>query len=152
MDLPGNWETRGLDDFDGCVWYYKTVSLPREWTQKDLVLELGPIDDMDVVWFNEKRIGQTLDLGRWTQPRRYTVPASIVREGTNSIAVRVLDPGGEGGFRGEPDQMKIQPADDGGAKSLPLSRKEPAHPDGSLQRNDRSPRPVRDPRSRLVPG
>ena len=43
-----------------------------------LVLELGPIDDMDITWFNGVEVGALRVLGRWRTPRRYLVPAALV--------------------------------------------------------------------------
>ncbi|HJY28588.1 MAG TPA: sialate O-acetylesterase [Pyrinomonadaceae bacterium] len=99
MDLPKQFETAGLL-IDGAVWFRKDVELPASWSGKDLVLNLPPIDDQDVTYFNGTKVGST---GRDTPnsymvPRKYVVPGSLVRAGRNVIAVRVFDSAGEGGF------------------------------------------------------
>jgi hypothetical protein len=33
-------------DFDGAVWFRKSIQIPEKMTGKALVLSLGPIDDM----------------------------------------------------------------------------------------------------------
>ena len=43
--------------------------------------------------------------------RRYTVPASLVRAGRVTIAVRVMDTGGLGGIFGDPKSMSLRTAD-----------------------------------------
>jgi sialate O-acetylesterase len=99
MDLPQQFETAGLL-IDGAVWFRKVLELPESWAGKDLVLNLTPIDDQDVTYFNGKKVGS---IGRETPnsymvPRKYVVPGSLVHGGRNVIAVRVFDSAGEGGF------------------------------------------------------
>jgi len=99
MELPQQIETAGLL-IDGAIWFRKVVELPASWSGKDLVLNLPPIDDYDVTYFNGAKIGST---GRETPnsymvPRKYIVPGSLVHAGPNVIAVRVFDSAGEGGF------------------------------------------------------
>ena len=119
IDLPKQFETAGLL-IDGAVWFRKVLDLPESWAGKDLVLNLPPIDDQDVTYFNGSKVGA---IGRETPnsymaPRNYVVPGSRVRSGRNVIAVRVFDSAGEGGFsRG--GAMSIGPA--GGAASEVIS-------------------------------
>jgi sialate O-acetylesterase len=138
MDLPKQIEAAGLL-IDGAIWFRKVVELPAEWSGKDLVLNLPPIDDQDVTYFNGTKIGS---VGRETPnsymvPRKYVVPGSLVRAGRNVIAVRVFDSAGEGGF-GRGGAMSVGPA--GAAESSLISLRgtwdykvelalEPKHPD-----------------------
>jgi sialate O-acetylesterase len=138
MDLPQQFETAGLL-IDGAVWFRRVLELPESWAGKDLVLNLTPIDDQDVTYFNGKKVGS---IGRETPnsymiPRKYVVPGSLVHGGRNVIAVRVFDSAGEGGFsRG--GAMSIAPK--GAAESEVISLRgawdykvelalEPKHPD-----------------------
>jgi len=109
MNLPQYIETAGLN-IDGAVWFRKEVDLPASWAGKDLVLNLTAIDDYDTTYFNGTRVG---GIGKETPnsymtPRRYAIPASLVRAGRNVIAVRVFDAAGEGGFGGG-GQMTLAP-------------------------------------------
>lgn len=104
MALPAAWESAGLPDFDGVVWFRKEITIPDSWAGKDLSLSLGSIDDRDTTFWNGSLIGDT---DAWNKARDYIVPGRLVRAGQNVIAVRVLDTGGGGGFRGRPDQMKV---------------------------------------------
>ena len=119
MDLPQQFETAGLL-IDGAVWFRKVVDLPEAWSGKELVLNLPPVDDYDVTYFNGTKIGS---IGRETPnsysvPRKYVVPGSLVHSGKNLIAVRVFDSAGEGGFsRG--GAMSLGPA--GAAESQLVS-------------------------------
>jgi sialate O-acetylesterase len=110
MDLPQQFETAGLL-IDGAVWFRRVLELPPSWAGKDLVLNLPPIDDQDITYFNGTKVGS---IGRETPnsymvPRKYVVPGPLVHAGKNLIAVRVFDSAGEGGFsRG--GAMSIGPA------------------------------------------
>jgi sialate O-acetylesterase len=106
MRLPGQFETV-TGDFDGAVWFRKNVEIPRGMTGKDLILSLGPIDDMDRTYFNGRLVGSHEDSGLWQAERNYDIPKDLVIEGTNIIAVRVVDNQGGGGIWGKPGSMKI---------------------------------------------
>jgi sialate O-acetylesterase len=98
MQVPGLWEMKGLPGFDGIVWFKKEVMFDKSWTGQDLILHMGPIDDIDVTWFNGVKLGsETL----YNKEREYTVPASAIKEGRNVITVSVMDHGGGGGLYGD---------------------------------------------------
>lgn len=109
MSLPTQWENVELGVFDGVVWFRKKISIPESWVGKDLMLELGPIDDIDITYFNGERVGGYESMGFWTAERKYTIPSKLVKKGINVIAVRVVDLQGGGGIYGEEEQMKIYP-------------------------------------------
>jgi sialate O-acetylesterase len=103
MPLPGLWEQSTLPDLDGVVWFRKEISLSSKQASQNLVLNLGPIDDSDYTYVNGQLVGKTLD--RYSDIRRYEVPASVLMEGKNMIAVRVIDTGGGGGLWAEDNQF-----------------------------------------------
>ena len=107
MNLPRHYEGAGLPGYDGTVWFRTTVEIPAAQAGKDLTLALGPIDDMDMTWFNGVQVGGIERPGFWAKPRVYTVPSKLVKAGRNVIAVRVLDHGWSGGFAGRAAQMKL---------------------------------------------
>lgn len=107
VTLPAFWESDGLPDFDGVVWFRTEFDLPENWKGLPLELHLGNIDDIDTTWINGVELGSTAG---WQTPRVYAVPAGALRAGRNTLAVRVLDTGGGGGLWGGPDAMRIQPA------------------------------------------
>ncbi len=111
MTLPTQFETV-IGDFDGAIWFRKKIEIPEEMAGKDLVLSLGPIDDMDRTYFNGKMIGANENSGVWQVDRNYDVPSSLVKKGENSIAVRVLDTQGGGGIYGSPEKMKLSAKND----------------------------------------
>jgi sialate O-acetylesterase len=110
MELPKHWEQAGLSTFDGLMWFRKEVEVPKSWVGKELVLELGPIDDMDATWVNGIRVGGYDGPGHWRTNRKYKIDSKLIRFGRNVIAVRVLDTGGGGGIYGSAEQMKLKPA------------------------------------------
>ncbi|MCX6260653.1 MAG: glycosyl hydrolase family 2 [Bacteroidia bacterium] len=111
MKLPGQFESV-TGDFDGVVWFRKKVEIPEKMAGRDLALVLGPIDDMDRTYFNGKLVGSHEVSGFWQAERNYEVPKDLVKAGTNTIAVRVLDTQGGGGIWGKPGSMKLILKDD----------------------------------------
>ena len=111
MTLPTNWERAELGNFDGVVWFRKKIEIPESWINKELVLELGPIDDMDIAYVNGTKIGSYETEGFWQIDRIYTVPADLVKSKELTIAVRVIDTQGGGGIWGAKEKMKIYPKD-----------------------------------------
>ncbi|HEX9934661.1 MAG TPA: sialate O-acetylesterase [bacterium] len=107
MHLPVLWESAGFPGLDGVVWFRKSFDIPATWMGKDLVLNLGTIDDTDTTWFNGVNVGS---VEQWNLDRRYTIPASLVRSGRNTISVRVMDTGGGGGLYGSPNQLALSNA------------------------------------------
>jgi sialate O-acetylesterase len=106
INLPGQFE-RIIGDFDGVVWFRKKINIPANMAGKDLVLSLGPIDDMDWTYFNGKLVGLHNEAGYWQLPRNYEIMGEDVKEGQVTIAVKVLDTQGGGGIWGQPGSMKI---------------------------------------------
>lgn len=106
MNLPTQFE-KAIGEFDGAIWFRKTIEIPQSFTGKDLTLSLGPIDDMDRTYFNGKLIGSTEVSGAWQNDRNYEIPANLIKKGSNIIAIRVLDTQGGGGLVGVPEKMKL---------------------------------------------
>ena len=127
MSLPGNWEIRGLPGLDGIVCFRKTIDIPAAWAGKDIMLHPGPIDEVDVTWFNGVQVGgrgcsRTHDVHYWNQARDYRVPGKLVKAGKNVIAIRVSDSAGEGGLWGAaPETMRVELADGSDKTLLPLA-------------------------------
>ena len=105
MDVPGHWEKAGLEGFDGIVWFRKVITLPDDWQGENLILHLGPIDDADTTFVNGMEVGTT---DFWMAGRTYPIQANWFKAGMNTVSVRVLDTGGDGGFYGAPDQLRLE--------------------------------------------
>jgi sialate O-acetylesterase len=107
--VPGAWEKTALPDFDGVAWLRKTIDLPASMVGKDLTLSLSTIDDNDITYFNGEVIGS---VNGYNMPRVYTVPASKVKAGKNTIAVRVFDTRGGGGICGNAEYVFLSSGKD----------------------------------------
>ena len=97
MTLPTLWEDAGEPDLNGVVWFRKTFDVPAAAAGGAAELQLGMVDDVDTTWVNGVKVGATIG---YNQPRRYPVPAGVLKAGRNMVAVRVLDTGGGGGIWG----------------------------------------------------
>ncbi|MBN2416371.1 beta galactosidase jelly roll domain-containing protein [bacterium] len=109
VTVPSPWEYQGFPDLDGAGTYRCQFLLPPADSAQTLVLALGAIDDQDETWLNGVRIGVTgvfptdhSNRERYdnrTQNRFYLIPPhALVRDGINTLTVRVYDFGGQGGM------------------------------------------------------
>lgn len=105
MSLPGYWESKGIKDFDGIVWFRRFLEIPAEWVGKPLTLRLGMIDDEDITYFNGVEIARGAG---YMTPRTYTIPAKLVKAGKAVLVVRVSDFGGEGGIHGKTEDLYVE--------------------------------------------
>ncbi|WP_145854531.1 glycoside hydrolase family 95 protein [Pedobacter suwonensis] len=96
------WETAGLANLDGAVWLRTTFDVPENWNGKDLILDLNRIRDQDFTYINGTLVGNTDN----NEPRKYTVPAKLVKTGSNTIAIQVLNYADKGGLLGYKDTSK----------------------------------------------
>ena len=114
MEQPVRWSTNELARWDGIVWFRRIIDVPANWAGHDVKLCLGEIDDQDVTYWNGERVGAT---NSWNNKRQYVIPGRLVKAGRNLITVRVFDSGGEGGFVGKSEDLKLV----NGEASLSLS-------------------------------
>lgn len=120
-EQPSLFGDAGLKNFDGVVWLRKSIMIPSGWVGRDLILRLGPIDDMATTWFNGTRIGGEHTEGLWTTPRVYAVSGALVRGEEVAITVRIIDTGGAGGFAGIPADLTLGLAQSDDEDELSLS-------------------------------
>ncbi len=114
MQLPGTWETRGLPDFDGVVWFTRTIDVPAG--SGETSLSLGTLRTTAEVWVNGIVItppggGRGGGGGRGSMPPAFTLPAGTIKPGPAQITVRIQNPRNDGGFVGLPEHMFIQAGD-----------------------------------------
>ena len=100
MKLPIYWERTEVGYFDGTIWFRKKITIDKSWLKKDLVIELGAVDDMDLTFVNGVKVGGIEDVGFWQVNRIYSIPAELIKDSILTIAVRVIDYGGGGGIWG----------------------------------------------------
>lgn len=95
MEIPGYWADGPLGPVNGAVWFRKEFEVPASMAGKPAKLLLGRIVDSDSVFVNGAFVGTT---GYQYPPRRYQVPANVLKTGKNSLVVRVISQSGNGGF------------------------------------------------------
>lgn len=115
--LPFSFEEAIDKGYDGTVWLRRSFDLTAaQAAAPDAALALGAIDDQDDAFLNGTKVGHT---EKWTDVRRYKIPAGLLREGRNTLAIRVLDTGGGGGFHGaDKDVPRLEFGDAAPALSL----------------------------------
>lgn len=101
---PEPWESKTLSSFDGVVWLRKKVFLTADNLHENASLHLSKIDDEDIAFVNGIQIGNSEG---WDVVRNYKIPKGILKEGENSIAVRVVDNGSNGGIYGDSKDLKL---------------------------------------------
>jgi sialate O-acetylesterase len=104
MNIPELWESQSLGEIDGVVWFRKTMILSKNQIGKNAILELGKIDDNDETFVNGVKIGETK---QWDALRKYPIPSNVLKEGKNTIVVKVTDTGGGGGIYGDSANVRI---------------------------------------------
>lgn len=102
MELPQSIERAGLE-IDGEVWFRTDIELSAEEAAKGITLYLGPIDDSDETWMNGEKIGETK--GDWRKERVYKVLANTLKAGANTLAIKLGDERGRGGFTAEKENF-----------------------------------------------
>src|SRR5690606_38626572 len=116
MKVPGAWESQGLPDFDGIVWFTRTV----EWQARPpaSALLLGSIGNVAEVWVNGDAITAPPSApGVRNAPAVHALPEGAIRPGTNRVTVRIRNFRRSGGFLGDPGEMYIE----GGGHRVPLA-------------------------------
>lgn len=94
MMVPGSWENQE-GSFDGSVWFRKEIILPKGADQKTAFLNLGRIKDADVTYINGVKVG---NVTYEYPPRWYDIPKGVLKEGKNTITVRIMNGSGKGQF------------------------------------------------------
>jgi len=106
--VPAEWGTTPIGTYNGIVEYQLTFKVPKGWIKKNTVIELGPIDEIDVVWVNGKLIGSHLNPADWATARVYEIPAGTLKQGENILALKVANTSGLGGINGKDTDVKIR--------------------------------------------
>ena len=95
MKVPGYWADEKLGAVNGVVWFRREFQVPDSLAGKEAKLNLGRIVDADSVYVNDVFVGTT---SYQYPPRRYVIPAGVLKAGKNTIVVRVISNSGNGGF------------------------------------------------------
>lgn len=95
MSIPSYWADGELGNTNGVVWFRKEINLPPNVVGKYAKLLFGRVVDADSIFINESFVGTT---SYQYPPRRYEIPPHILKEGKNTIVIRVVNNSGKGGF------------------------------------------------------
>ncbi|OHB51558.1 MAG: 9-O-acetylesterase [Planctomycetes bacterium GWF2_41_51] len=105
MEIPGYWADQRLGKANGVVWFRKEIDVPDVMVGKPAKLLLGCIVDADTAYVNGKFVGTT---SYQYPPRKYDIPADIIKAGKNIIVIRVINTSGRGGFvKEKPYQLSV---------------------------------------------
>lgn len=98
--LPGYWADQGVKGLNGIVWFRKEIDVPASMTGKPARLFMGRIVDADNIYVNGILSGS---ITYQYPPRRYDLPAGVLKPGKNIIVIKVTNTSGKGGF--VPDKL-----------------------------------------------
>ena len=122
MKCPAEWSSlEEIGMLEGVVWMRTRISVPAAWQGKALVLDLGPVDEMDVTWINEVEVGSSKVVANWNKNRSYEVPASAVTSEELLLSIRIVNTNAQGGMFGVPEQLMIYPEGDQNAEPVMLA-------------------------------
>ena len=93
--FSAEWGNDGLNPCGGSHWLRKDFRVSGDMAGKEATLRLGCIVDADSVYVNGNFVGTT---SYQYPPRIYTIPAGVLKEGTNNITVRIVSNGGQPSF------------------------------------------------------
>lgn len=108
MHVPGYWADTKLGPVHGVVWFRREIIVPAGMAGKESILKLGRIVDADSVFINGEFIGAT---GSQYSQRTYKIPGKVLKEGQNTIVIRVINYIRRGGF--VPEKQYEMTSDDG---------------------------------------
>jgi sialate O-acetylesterase len=92
--IPSLWRSQGLHT-KAVVYYRKNFDIPASMEGRHARLFMGVMVESDSVFVNGQFIGST---SYTYPPRKYDIPAGILKAGKNVITVRLMANGGNGGF------------------------------------------------------
>lgn len=95
----------------GRTWFRRDIDLPASWSGRDLVLSLSLVRETGCIWFNGVEVHRFNLLHRMWDGQAATIPGELVKEGRNTIVVRVTDAADMGGVYGEPEAIRLTAKD-----------------------------------------
>lgn len=96
--LSTSWATDGMNPKNGSHWFRRTVDIDAAHAGQPATLRLGCVVDADSVWVNGCQVGFT---SYQYPPRIYPIPAGLLKEGKNTVTVRLISQNGTPHFVAE---------------------------------------------------
>jgi sialate O-acetylesterase len=93
--IPADWEKSAPGFTGSVIWFRKEIIIPAGMAGRQAKLELGRIADADSVFINGQFAGNTT---YQYPPRRYELSNTILKEGKNTIVIRVVSNAGSAVF------------------------------------------------------
>lgn len=106
VSLPNMMQEMDKGSWDGILWFKKNITIDAPDAGKSATINLGPIYDSDSCYVNGTWVGGMRS--GYNTPRSYKIPARLLREGENTLSVKVWDYGNSGGFRGKAEDMNLE--------------------------------------------
>lgn len=106
ITLPGYWRDKGVDLEKGVIGFRKEIEVSKALAGKEAQLRLGCIVHSDSTFVNGEFVG---NVTYEYPPRIYPIRAGLLKEGKNTISIRVVCNGGRGGFVEEKPYKIIVP-------------------------------------------
>jgi sialate O-acetylesterase len=108
LALPSWFWGDAKENFDGVFWIRKTFDLSAKAVSAEAVLNLGRFSDAASIWLNGTLLDST---SRPTDRlRQFAVPANLLKNGKNVVALRIHDNGGSVGVWNENDEIFLETA------------------------------------------
>ncbi|MGN7787273.1 sialate O-acetylesterase [Niabella sp. 22666] len=108
VQMPSLWESAAIGNTDGIIWFKKSFNLGSAPKDQNIVLHLGAIDDADSTYVNGTLVGHD---NVWNKSRAYTISASVLKQGKNTVTIKMMDGGAQGGMSGKPEDLFISIGD-----------------------------------------
>ncbi|HEX2945951.1 MAG TPA: sialate O-acetylesterase [Clostridia bacterium] len=103
--IPSYWDEEGLGTIYGVVWFRKEIEIPFPLNGEPAKILFGNVIDEDTLYINGTMVGS---MPMQYIPRKYDIPEGLLKEGKNTIAVRVVNSSARGGFyKGKPYELHI---------------------------------------------
>ena len=94
IQLPKLWLNTELESHHGSVWLQTDFEVSSDWIDKEISLALGAFIERDEVYINGVLVGHT---DYRYPPRNYSIPPQVLKEGTNTLTIRLIIPNDYGG-------------------------------------------------------
>ena len=113
LAVPGTWESQAKDlaNYDGFAWYQCEVVAPDAWKGRGAFLYIEKIDNASECFINGVKVGVSGSMppkysNGHDNIHRYVIPSTALKPGElNTIAIRVFDEQGAGGFKAGAPQL-----------------------------------------------
>ncbi len=102
------WDVPALSNYNGMVWFDRTVDLTPAQAAQGATLETGQVDEIDQTWVNGKPVGNSFG---WAVERSYALAPGLLHAGVNRIVLNIYSAWGLGGMFGPADRISLRLAD-----------------------------------------